>query len=111
MGEEQLQQWAGLRPDHLAEIGHIHPYGERVPTRAANVWLHPNRPGQRDEFSGAPPFRVEVGSGIGVCPTPMTRPRLPLMGLRGLRFANVEVVMDCTRCRVTIRTRRRFWLF
>jgi hypothetical protein len=57
--EEQLQQWAGLRPDNLAEVRHIHPYGERVPTRAGQslpeelTWLR-HRAGLR-------PFRISRG--------------------------------------------------
>jgi hypothetical protein len=108
--DEQLLQWAGLSPEHIREIGHIQPYGEHVPLRAANLWLHPNVPGKRDEFSGAPPFCVELPHGIGVCRSDMPRaPRLPLLGLRGLRFANLEIVIDCTRCRITIRTRWKLW--
>jgi len=110
--EDQLLQWAGLRSEHLAEQGQIKPYDEAVPLRAANVWLHPNLPGERDKFSDAPPFCLELDSDIGVCPSAMVRaPRLPLLGLRALQLADLEVLINRRPFRVTIRTRRKFWPF
>ncbi len=53
--EDQLNEWAGLRSEHLRELGHIKPYGESIPFRSANVWLLRNKPGQRDEFLQAEP--------------------------------------------------------
>lgn len=107
---DQLKSWAGLMPEHLKQLGQFRAYGELVPLHAANVWLHPNAPGERDQFSGAPPFRVELDLGIGICPIGMQRaPRLPLLGIRGLDRADLEVLLRHRR--VTIRTPRRFWFF
>jgi hypothetical protein len=33
---------------------------------AANVWLHSNVPGKRDELADAPPFCLELYPGIGL---------------------------------------------
>ena len=38
-----------------------------IPLLAANVWIHPNRPGTIDP-SGPPPFRLELQRGIIVYP-------------------------------------------
>ena len=107
---EQLKSWAGLMPEHLKQLGQFRAYGELVPLHAASVWLHPNASGERDQFSGAPPFRVELDLGIGICASGMQRaPRLPLLGLRGLDRADLEVLMRHRR--LTLRTPRRFWAF
>jgi hypothetical protein len=50
---DQLKSWVGLMPEHLKQLGHFRAYGELVPLHAANVWLHPNAPGERDQLSGA----------------------------------------------------------
>ena len=77
---------------------------------AANVWLHSNVPGKRDELADAPPFCLELYPGIGIAAAGMrASPRLPLLGLRGLDRADLEVLMRHRR--VTIRTPRRFWFF
>ena len=108
---DQLKSWAGLMPDHLKPLGQFRAHGELVPLHAANVWLHPNASGERDQFSGAPPFRVELDLGIGICPSAMQRPpRLPLLGIRGLDRADLDVLFHHRR-RVTIRTARWFWFF
>ena len=107
---DQLKSWAGVTPELLKQHGYFRAYGELVPLHAANVWLHPNASGERDQFSDAPPFRVELDSGIGLCPIGMQRaPRLPLLGLRGLDRADLEVLLR--RRRLTLRTARRFWIF
>src|SRR5437764_1071246 len=65
--QDQLRRFAGLDPRYLSPLHTaMHPHGRRVPLHAANVWLHPNRPGERDEFSGAAPFLLEIRSGIGI---------------------------------------------
>jgi|SRR3972149_4873480 len=107
---DQLQSWAGLIPEHLKQLGHFRAYGELVPLHAANVWLHRNAAGERDKAAEGQPFRLELDLGIGICPSGMQRPpRLPLLGLRGLDRADLDVLMHHRR--VTIRTPRRFWFF
>jgi hypothetical protein len=82
-----------------------------VPLRAANVWLHPNRRGERDQFSGAPPFLLEIDSGIGVWDETDDYPRFPLVGPRAFFLAGLEVCVDHRKLRINVRTPRRFWLF
>jgi hypothetical protein len=52
--ERQLLRWAGLPPEHFRRLDHLRAYGQHVPLHAANVWLHPNRPGERDAFADRP---------------------------------------------------------
>ena len=50
----------------MAHVGYFRARGERVPMPATNVWLHGNLPGQPDELADAPPFSLELYSGIGI---------------------------------------------
>jgi hypothetical protein len=58
--EQQLIDWAGLSPQGMPVVGHLRVEGQQVPLRDADVWIHPNRPGSRDEFAGKPAFCVEL---------------------------------------------------
>jgi hypothetical protein len=110
--ERQLLTWAGLDPAGMPVVDHLLADGRPIPLREATVWIHPNRPGLRDAFTGAPPFCLELDTGIGLWPTgvPGAR-RLPLLGLRGLRQGDLQLAIDCRRCRVGMRTPRRSWFF
>jgi hypothetical protein len=112
ISEQQLIDWAGLRPDLLRPVGSVRVSGQRVPLVAANAWIHPNITRQRDALSGQQPFCLELDSGIAVFPEGMaTVPRLPLLGLRALRRANLQLHVDCQNCVVSLRTPRRFRWF
>ena len=107
-----LRQFAGLTPQHLRQTNDSLRAHERViPIHAADHWLHPNRPNERDEFADRPPFLVELDRGIGIPTTEELYPRLPLLGAGALRAARLQVVIDYARLLLTVRTRRRFWLF
>jgi hypothetical protein len=108
--EQQLLTWGGMDPAEMPVVEHLIADGRRIPLREATVWIHLNRPGFRDEFTSALPFCLELDTGIGVWPAilPGAR-RLPLLGLRGLRQGDLQLALDCRRCRVTLRTPRRFW--
>jgi hypothetical protein len=107
--EDHLIRWAGLHPQHLASFGEARIGGERVPLRHAFVWLRPNRRGKREQPDDGAPFPLELVSGIAVYPETMAHaPRLPLPGLRALRFAGLHLTIDCRRCLTTLRTARRF---
>jgi len=112
--EEHLVQWAGIHAQYLRPLGKTRVSGKQVSQLAANVWLHPNRPDRRDEFSSKPPFLLELPRGIAIVPSVSGEPvypRLPLLGLRAFRRAGLHIAIDCRRYRVTIRTPRRFWIF
>jgi hypothetical protein len=110
--EEHLNRWAGLDPRYLRKLRDITIKGDVAPLHEAEVWLHPNRPGERDPFANGPPFRLQLESGIAIYPRGMgTAPRLPLLGLRGLEPSNLHLSIDCEHRRVSLRTPRRFWWF
>jgi len=111
--ERHLVEWAGIHPGYLRRLRPTRIYGSASPQMAANVWLHPNRSGHRDDFSAQPPFLVESEPGIAVVPEAVGHgnPRLPLLGLRALRWNRLHVTIDGNRQRVTIRTRRKLWIF
>jgi hypothetical protein len=109
---DQLRLCAGLLPEHLSRINAImRPHGRHVPLHAANAWLHPNRRGERDAFSGAPPLRLEIHRGIGICGDPDGYPRLPLIGPLAFHPAGLEVCINHAKYRINARTPRRFWSF
>jgi hypothetical protein len=109
--EEHLTRWAGLDPRWLSQLYNVTIKGETVPIREAEVWLHPNRPGERDQFADRPPFRLRLEEGIAVYPRGMlAAPRLPLLGLRALEWSKLHLSVDCDHRRVWLRTRRRLWL-
>lgn len=113
IGERHLMDWAGIPPTFLRQLGPTRLHGKPVPQLAANVWLYPNQPGHRDEFSAQPPFLLETNPGIAVVPASdgEVHPRLPLLGLPALRWNHLQVVLDCDRSLITTRTPRRFWFF
>jgi hypothetical protein len=101
--EQHLREWAGLRRERLKKVDEIRAYGRAASVLAANVWLHPNIPGTR-ELAGAPPFCIHLDPGIAVCPSDVSQPRLPLLGLAALRFGDLQVFFQWRRMAVTIRT-------
>jgi hypothetical protein len=114
INQRQLATWAGIHPQHLPKLSSLNLAGERLSQFAANVWLHPNVRGQRDEFGAGPPYQLELLPGIAVYPARQGRPlypRLPLLGLRTFRLTGLQVCLDCHRLRLTIRTPHRFWPF
>jgi hypothetical protein len=108
--EEQLIRWAGLRPEALRPVGHLRHEGRRLPLHAADVWLHPNRPGHRDQFLDRPPFRLELPRGIAVYPSDSRFPRLPLLGLRALISNRLHLAIDGARALASLRIPGRWWL-
>jgi hypothetical protein len=110
--EEHLIQWAGLRPEYFRKIGDTRVNNVAVSLHHADVWLHRNEPGRRDEMRDDRPFCLELDQGIMVYPTGTPNaPRLPLLGLRGLKWARLQLAIDCEHRRVRLRTPRRYWFF
>jgi len=112
IAEQQVVEWAGIAPQEFQWINFLVADGQPIALRDADVWIHPNQPGFRDQLSAGRPFRLELHDGIGVWPSaiPGAR-RLPLLGLLGLRRADLQAFLDCWRCRVWLRTPKRFWFF
>ncbi len=109
---DQLRDWAGYQPDHFRRFNaNLQTHGRQIPLHAANLWIHPNVAGQRDQFTAVSPFLVELHRGIGICTDSDLYPRLPLLGARALRQAQLQRFIDYRQCQVSLRTRRRFWLF
>lgn len=109
---DQLRRFAGLHPQYLAATNEVlRPHGRRIPLHAANLWLHPNRRGRRDEFSGTAPFLLDIHCGIGICGDADGFPRLPLLGPLAFRPSGVEVCIDHAKYRINARTPRRSWFF
>jgi hypothetical protein len=108
--ERHLTDWAGVMPEELRWMGELTTSRSSIPLRAANVWIHPNRPGFRDQFSGAAPHRLGNSGVVAVWPAEIPCPhRLPLLGLEAVRRAGLEVIVNGLKCHVTMRTPRRFW--
>lgn len=110
--QEQLQNFAGLQPQHFRRFNDdLRAHSRRIPLHAANLWLHPNKPGERDVFANTAPFLVELHRGIGIPREADLYPRLPLLGARALRQAQLRLFLDYSKCQASMRTARKFWFF
>ncbi|MCY2987754.1 MAG: hypothetical protein NTY19_07810 [Planctomycetota bacterium] len=110
--EQHLVRWAGMRPSLLQVLGQLREQDRRVPLYGANVWLHSNRPGERDSFNDEPPFRLELPRGVAIYPdTSANFPRLPLLGLRAIAENGLRLIIDGRNRRVSLRTTRSWWPF
>jgi hypothetical protein len=71
----------------------------------ADLWVHPNLPGSRDPAPG-PSVRLELPDGIAVWPdqVPGGR-RLPLLGLRALRWLGLRLSVDGATGLVSLESR------
>jgi hypothetical protein len=96
--------WVRTPVEALSPIGRIRHAGRAVPLHAANVWIHPNAPGKRDELSGKPPYLLRFDQGIAVYPADAHFPRLPLLGLRAVVRAKLHLKVDPEQCLVNLRT-------
>lgn len=114
INQQHLSTWTGIRPEYFPRLASIRVSGALVPQFAANVWLHPNLPGKRDELASRPSCQLELSPGIAVYPAKQgapLHPRLPLLGLRAFHAAGLKLVIDSRRRRVNIRARHRFRIF
>jgi hypothetical protein len=112
MHAHHLRRFCGLQPEHLRRRNtSMRAHDHVIPLHAANLWLHRNVSGERDRFAQVPPFLLELHRGIGIATGDEIYPRLPLLGARALRTAGLQVFIDYTRLRLSVRTRLRFWLF
>lgn len=101
----QLRQWAGIDIRSLEQISFTRHRGRQLPVYAARLWVHRNRPGDRDTLTQQSPFRLEMESGIAVYPTDFPdAPRLPLLGLRALEENRLHLRVDAERRLVSLRS-------
>lgn len=110
MQEAHLRSWAGLAPDDVTVLDFITVSGRELPLLDADVWIHPNSPGHRDQISRGVPFRLELSTGIGLTPFSMSTPRLPLLGMLALRRAKLHLHVDFESCHISLHSPRRFWI-
>ena len=61
--EDELLAWASLYSQSLHSSGHARLSGVRTDLVAADVWLHFNKRGIRDECLDVPPFRIQLDTG------------------------------------------------
>jgi hypothetical protein len=108
--ERHLFAWAGFRPDYLSLLGTVREREQRVSLREANIWIHPNVRGVRDELADRPPHFVGARRGIAVYPAG-DFPRLPILGLRAIAENGLILSVDGRRRRATLRTPARWWPF
>lgn len=102
--EEQLHRWAGVLPAALKEIGRTTLNNRPVYLRRADVAMHRNVKGRRDELLSAPPFLLRLPEGIVVhsANDPLS-PRLPLLGLRALVHNRLHTTIDGRSLRVSVK--------
>lgn len=108
--ERHLVEWAGLRPHELPLLGDVRERGQRVPLRKANIWVHSNVRGVRDELADRPPHLLEAPRGIAVYPAG-DFPRLPILGLRAIAENALTLTIDGARRTATLRMPLRWWPF
>jgi hypothetical protein len=105
-----LLRWAGLDRGPLPTLGAVSERGKRIPLLGADLWIHPNRPGQLETWPGRPPFRLTLDGGIVVYPDDgLNYPRLPLLGLRAMTDNRLRLTVDGARRLVSLRTPRTWW--
>lgn len=101
--ERHLIEWADFDPDRLSFVGSARERGQRILLREANIWVHPNVRGVRDELVDRPPHLVEARRGIAVYP-PGDFPRLPILGLRAIAENNLILKVNGRTREATLRT-------
>jgi hypothetical protein len=108
--ERQLVKWAGIRPSLLRLLGPMVLNGVGTERRAANVWMHPNRRGQRRAFKPSAPHLLELDRGLAIYPddAPPPGPRLPLLGLRALDDNGLDLRIKTRKRSVALE--RSSWL-
>jgi hypothetical protein len=108
--EEQLRTWTGISRRDFRVIGRSRINQQHLRLYGANIALHANAAGKRDEFRDVEPGRLSLREGIVIYPSGSALgPRLPLLGLRALAQNRLVAIFDGQRCELTIRRKR--WVF
>ena len=98
--EEQLL-WAKL--PSVPRLGQVRIGAHTLPLLAANVWIHPNRPGMRSAHEKRRPLLLELDGGIAVYPDGVPNSaRLPVLGLRALVRNELRLTIDGKRREVML---------
>jgi len=96
ISQEHLERWAGFDRPSLTKIAEIDINEDlrRIPCYDLNLLIHKNVPGTA-LVAPTPPFFVGLSDGVAVVPTSAgSYPRIPTLGMRGLRCANLRVEID-----------------
>jgi hypothetical protein len=96
--EEHLLDWAGFGPADLATIGTALVEGKAARTKEAEIWLH------RDQDSDMAPHFLEIDGGITVMSPGAARPRLPILGMRVIDTAELQLMIDGRSRMATVAT-------
>ncbi len=110
LNERHLTEWANLRLDALLTRSAVRDRGQRIPLRLANVWVHPNQRGSRDQLAERPPHQLQVRKGIAVYPE-SDFPRLPILGLRAIAENELVLKVNGRKREATLRTPSWWWPF
>jgi hypothetical protein len=101
--ERHLSDWARLTRGDLPVRGRSRVNGVETFLHAASVWIHPNRPGERDQLIESAPICLDIREGIDIRPGAVA-PRLPLLGLRALVRNKLFLTVDADRCLAGLHT-------
>lgn len=103
--QRHFQTWTGyeLHSNDFPVRGQLRAYGAQANLHEADLWLHANVRGRRDEFSRAAPLRLQLDLGVAISPSP-NQPRLPLLGMLAIEKSGLRLLIDGARRRVTLRT-------
>ena len=104
IGENHLRRWAGIARSSLPLLGSLFANRQPVERRAATLWLHRNRRGERRLPALDAPYRLEIQNGLAVYPGSIPSPRLPLLGLRVLDENGLYLSLDSERRCVHLNT-------
>jgi hypothetical protein len=105
ISEAQLRHWARLDPANLTlSAVFLQISGGHLLLRyEVDLFVHPNLPGERDQFAATQAERLELPDGLAVWPmhVPGGR-RLPLLGVRALAVAGLRLSINGARRLVSI---------
>ena len=96
ISEEQLRICAQVQRSVFPYVRDRLVNGNAVPFYEADIWIHCNQPGQRDEFlPDVGPFPLRIRSGVGIYkPSSPASNQPPLVGLQALNHAKAVLVID-----------------
>lgn len=102
--QTHFQLWTGygLTRSGFRAVGRLDVYGSQATLYEADLWLHPNLRGRRDELARRPASRLSLELGVAVSPV-ADKPRLPLLGMLAIRRNGLKLLIDGVRQRITMR--------